>query len=382
MQHPDEGTIHSWLDGALSPEQAVEMESHIAACPSCAAAVAEARGFIAASSRILTALDHVPRGVIPAAPGGKRDLRVFWRAAAAMLVVAGGSLVVMREGGQDASVSSRTPATTTFTRPATTPPQTSEGAIDVTATNGAVERGADRATVGQAENRAASPPSATPEPQVGRGAVANERDLSLRAERRSRDAAEEAARSSIAADAIARPSTAPVMGATVSSPASEPVPLKVLKVERAIGSRRTTYEVAPSQTVVLTEQLSVQLEAVVVGGAGSAVQRQAPTSGARAVAPMRVEPTPATPPPPAAMRDSRSVADSTTTANQTAAVAKTAVGRVQSEAVLATAPNTISWKDSSTGNTLTLTGNMSIERLQEIRQRIERERAAAATKTP
>ena len=67
MQHLDEGTIHSWLDGALSSEEAARAEAHVAECPQCAAAVAEARGFIAASSRILTALDHVPRGVVPAA---------------------------------------------------------------------------------------------------------------------------------------------------------------------------------------------------------------------------------------------------------------------------------------------------------------------------
>src|SRR5688572_8308328 len=104
MQHPDEGTIHSWLDGALPAADAASLESHVATCQSCAAAVAEARGFIAASSRILTALDDVPRGVVPAVPERKRDLRVLWRAAAAMLVVAGGSLVVMREGGPDATV--------------------------------------------------------------------------------------------------------------------------------------------------------------------------------------------------------------------------------------------------------------------------------------
>jgi anti-sigma factor RsiW len=58
MQHPDEGTIHSWLDGALSADETARVEAHVKDCPECAAAVAEARGFIAASSRILTALDN------------------------------------------------------------------------------------------------------------------------------------------------------------------------------------------------------------------------------------------------------------------------------------------------------------------------------------
>jgi hypothetical protein len=66
MRHPDEGQIHAWLDGAVDPATAAGLEAHVAACPDCAAAVAEARGLIAGASRILLALDNVPAGVIPA----------------------------------------------------------------------------------------------------------------------------------------------------------------------------------------------------------------------------------------------------------------------------------------------------------------------------
>src|SRR2546423_718928 len=65
MTHYDEGTIHEWLDGALDAEQSRALEAHIATCPACAAMVAEARGLVAASSRILTALDDVPGNVVP-----------------------------------------------------------------------------------------------------------------------------------------------------------------------------------------------------------------------------------------------------------------------------------------------------------------------------
>ena len=65
MEHLDEGTIHAWIDGALDATQSREIEAHVAQCPTCSAAVAEARGLIAASSRILTALDDVPGGVVP-----------------------------------------------------------------------------------------------------------------------------------------------------------------------------------------------------------------------------------------------------------------------------------------------------------------------------
>ena len=65
MEHIDEGTIHAWLDEALPPDEGARVEQHVRACADCAAAVAEARGLIAASSRILSALDDVPRDVVP-----------------------------------------------------------------------------------------------------------------------------------------------------------------------------------------------------------------------------------------------------------------------------------------------------------------------------
>ena len=99
MQHLDEGTIHSWLDGALSADEAARVEAHVKECAQCQAAVAEARGFIAASSRILTALDNPPREVIPAAAPKKRIDPMVWRIAASVLVVALGSVLVIREQG-------------------------------------------------------------------------------------------------------------------------------------------------------------------------------------------------------------------------------------------------------------------------------------------
>lgn len=64
MKHIDEGTIHAWLDGALGESEAREVSEHTASCAQCGALVAEARGFIAGASRILTSLDDVA-GVVP-----------------------------------------------------------------------------------------------------------------------------------------------------------------------------------------------------------------------------------------------------------------------------------------------------------------------------
>ena len=99
MQHPDEGMIHTWLDGELPAEEAAALETHVAECAECAAAVAEARGLIAASSRIVSSLDIVPGDVIPATIPRKRAwyANTQLRAAAAVLVVAGASLIVMQK---------------------------------------------------------------------------------------------------------------------------------------------------------------------------------------------------------------------------------------------------------------------------------------------
>ena len=115
MQHPDEGTIHAWIDGELSQDDATALEAHLAECAECSASAAEARGLVAASSRIVSALDIIPGGVIPAA----RAKRSPWymstqlRAAAAIAIVAGASMLVMRdrkEATMDSVLSATAPA--------------------------------------------------------------------------------------------------------------------------------------------------------------------------------------------------------------------------------------------------------------------------------
>ena len=99
--HIDEGTIHAWIDGALDAERARAVEEHVRQCAQCGEAVAEARGLVAASSRILGALDDVPAGVIPKQAPVRKHKRV-WRAApwvtgiAAVLLAA----VVLRTGDE------------------------------------------------------------------------------------------------------------------------------------------------------------------------------------------------------------------------------------------------------------------------------------------
>jgi hypothetical protein len=66
--------------------------------PEWAEAVAEARGLVAASSRVLSALDHVPADVIPKRESARAPRRLPWwaKAAAAVVIMTGGTVLVMQ----------------------------------------------------------------------------------------------------------------------------------------------------------------------------------------------------------------------------------------------------------------------------------------------
>ena len=295
MQHLDEGTIHSWLDGALSADEAARVEAQVAECPQCAAAVAEARGFIAASSRILTALDHVPRGVVPRAHSVKWYNRAGWRAVAAVLVVAVGSLVVFRNGG--------TNATTTHK------PQTSASVEP--STRSAISSGV-----------------------ASSGQSAAEADFS--------------GKSTLSAKQSVAAAPSRVEEVAALDAAKKQLPLKVVG-PRVLGAKVTLYEVAPGDTVTFTEALPIQLNAAVTTDISSAEsETRRPMEKSAAAAPTR------------------------------ASVPALTVPPLQVEVV--NGVTTISWPDVTTGNMLKLSGHIPVERLKEIKLRIERERTLAAAK--
>lgn len=98
MSHPDEGLIHAWLDGELDAAEAARVAALVETDAEWAAAAAEARGLIAASARIVGALDHVPANVVPkATPAKPASRRWAWRAAAVLALMAGSAVVLERE---------------------------------------------------------------------------------------------------------------------------------------------------------------------------------------------------------------------------------------------------------------------------------------------
>jgi hypothetical protein len=392
MQHPDEGTIHSWLDGALSADEAARVEAHVKDCPECAAAVAEARGFIAASSRILTALDNAPRGVIPATAPKKRFDPMMWRIAATAMVVAVGTLAVVRSRGGD-----ERPMSISADRAPLLPHASNSVSEQVTAATGSAASSpaaaAPDATPPAATARATTAPAAAtrsetvPRTASGRapattllkqeGAGNQRADIDMRdlAAGTTVPAAQQRSAVSDYAGALAVPGArSRAAGVVAMDAAVEPEPLKVVGNPRAIGMKITLYEVAPGDTVTLREPATLHLEQVVVTGAAMAPTERrtaerfaAPPSKARANAANAAAP------------DSQRAAE--VAAAQAPALARSvpapSAPAPVTQVEVANGVTTISWTDATAGNVLRLSGRMPEARLREIKIRIERERAAA-----
>ena len=349
MQHLDEGTIHSWLDGALSADEAARVEAHVAECPQCAAVVAEARGFIAASSRILTALDNAPRGVIPVAAPGRRVNPLVWRVAATVLVVAAGTLVVVQNRGSNEPLKAVSANQAITTQQAA---QVSEG-------GSAAQEAATRAAEGAPSNVAADEVQTSSAPTRKSPTVAFSEKAGT-------------ANTTAVAPTLAAPNLAPSRAAGIGAmdAAIEPERLKVVSSPRQIGAKVTLYEVAPGDTVTLTESMPSFLSSVVVTRART---QMAPQATAKSAGPPSSERADAAV---AAAPEAQRAAEGVSSAPAVSAPAT--IARIGTAMSL----RTISWTDPATGNTLTLTGRMPEARLQEIRIRIDRERAAAAKKNP
>ena len=303
MQHLDEGTIHSWLDGALSADEAARVEAHVKECAQCQAAVAEARGFIAASSRILTALDNAPRGVIPAATPKRRVDPIVWRIAATVLVVAAGTLVVVRNSGlttrasenstaQAVAPTNNTPAATTMSEPAIPAaiPSAPPAAVDMQRVQGGSVAEKAAATGRQTADFSGAP--VTSPTRTGAAVTAQQQSRVDGADGDKRPAVgagkAPARVNANAAVADAEPSGPPptarppivlrratrsealagsAAGVVAADAAADEPKLRVVGTPRALGQKITLYEVAPGDTVVLAEQLSTELQQVVTAAA-------------------------------------------------------------------------------------------------------------------
>lgn len=342
MQHPDEGTIHAWIDGELSQEEATALEAHLAECRECSEKAAEARGLVAASSRIVSALDIIPGGVIPAAPARRRPwyASTQLRAAAAITIVAGASMLVMRDRNEATmdsvlSVTAPAPVSAPPSAPATVGSDLSTKANEPPVAQSTNQASAaekkpsrdkaisgqlgksEKATVGRVAE--APPPPSAPVPMAASSSAADEASAA-KIVNAPRDSAQR------------RFNAAPMLSDVVVTGVATAVEgLKEVSADSSAGRRRTTYEVQPGVNVTLTdvpveasaERRDLQRKEA-AKSAGAAAASSAPTTSMRAA----LKPAPVT---------------------------------------------SISWVDKR-GHTMTLSGPLSREQLERVRQLLPEEK--------
>jgi len=80
MSHVDDGTLHAYLDGELSPAQAQGVEAHLAQCPGCRGRLEEERALITRAGELLALAAPPDRELPPFRAGDvKPPTRLWWR---------------------------------------------------------------------------------------------------------------------------------------------------------------------------------------------------------------------------------------------------------------------------------------------------------------
>lgn len=125
MKHADEGQLHAYLDGELTPAEVTELERHLSVCVPCRALLDEARGFLAEADALIPALD-IPVAAKPMRLP-RRRVQFSTLAWAAMVVLALGTGYALRPAlgpKAAASVIGEEAAPITAPAPAETPAAT------------------------------------------------------------------------------------------------------------------------------------------------------------------------------------------------------------------------------------------------------------------
>ena len=79
MSHVDDGTLHAYLDGELTPVESERLDAHLAACEACRARLEEERALIERASKLLSrAVPATPERAAPPLHQLRRP-RVAWR---------------------------------------------------------------------------------------------------------------------------------------------------------------------------------------------------------------------------------------------------------------------------------------------------------------
>src|SRR3989442_7040179 len=104
MSHVDDGTLHAYLDGELSPAEVQGVEAHLAQCPACRGRLDEERALITRAGELLALAAPPDRELPPFRAGDVKPLtRLWWKARlplawAATVVVALGIWTYLGKG--------------------------------------------------------------------------------------------------------------------------------------------------------------------------------------------------------------------------------------------------------------------------------------------
>ena len=81
MSHVDDGTLHAYLDGELSPPEAQDVAGHLAQCPGCRGRLEEERAVITRATKLLGRAAPPDRVLPPFRPRDVKPLaRLWWKA--------------------------------------------------------------------------------------------------------------------------------------------------------------------------------------------------------------------------------------------------------------------------------------------------------------
>jgi hypothetical protein len=78
MSHVDDGALHAYLDGELTPVERARLDAHVAECPACRGRLDEERGLIERASRLL-GMAQPPERAAPPPLHQLRQPRLVWR---------------------------------------------------------------------------------------------------------------------------------------------------------------------------------------------------------------------------------------------------------------------------------------------------------------
>src|SRR3989442_11058064 len=115
MSHVDDGTLHAYLDGELSPAEVQGVEAHLAQCPACRGRLDEERGLITRAGELLALAAPPDRELPPFRAGDvKPPTRLWWRGSlpfawAATVVLALGIGSYLGTGGEQGRTSETAP---------------------------------------------------------------------------------------------------------------------------------------------------------------------------------------------------------------------------------------------------------------------------------